>query len=178
MDIRMATREDAGSLSAIYEQYMSTAVTFEYETVSLAEFELRIINTLKDYPFLVGLANGRIVGYAYAHRIQTRDAYQWGAELSVYLDRAAYGRGYGTQLYLRLIEILQMQGVRTVYGCVTTPNPASEHLHEKLGFKRIGYFKNAGFKNGKWHDITWFGKSIGEYNVPMPFIPFRSLPRF
>ena len=172
MKIRTANMNDAPALLSIYGQYISTPITFEYELPSLGEFERRIGDTLKTYPYLVGMENGRIIGYAYAGKFASRPAYQWGAELSVYLRRDAAGRGYGTQLYLRLMELLKKQGVRTVYGCVTTPNPASEHLHEKLGFERIALFKNAGFKNGAWYDVTWFGKAIAEYSAPSPLIGF------
>ena len=172
MNIRTATPQDAANLLEIYRQYIDTSITFEYALPSIIEFKRRISDTLKDYPFLVGIEDGHIVGYTYAHRIQLRDAYQWGAELSIYLDKNFPGRGWGTQLYIRLIELLQTQGVRTVYGCVTIPNPVSEHFHEKLEFERIGFFKNAGFKNGEWHDIAWYAKNIGKYDVPSPFIPF------
>lgn len=172
MNIRTATPQDAANLLEIYRQYIDTSITFEYALPSISEFKRRISDTLKDYPFLVGIEDGQIVGYNYAHRIQIRDAYQWGAELSIYLDKNLHGRGWGTRLYVRLIKLLQAQGVRTVYGCVTTPNPVSEHFHEKLGFERIGLFKNAGFKNEEWHDIAWYAKNIGKYDVPSLFIPF------
>ncbi len=175
MKIRTASVRDAAELLNIYAQYIGTNITFEYELPSLAEFSERIPDTLKTYPYLAAVGDGRICGYAYAHRIQSREAYQWGAELSIYLDRSGTGRGLGTLLYTRLIELLREQGVRSVYGCVTTPNPASERLHEKLGFERIGLFRHAGFKNGAWHDITWFGKDIAAHDSPKPLIPFPEL---
>ncbi len=173
MMIRPATLDDAQNLLAIYAQYIETPITFEFELPSLREFTDRIAKTTKNYPYLVAEENERLCGYAYAGQVFSRAAYQWGAELSIYLDRGCIGRGLGTELYLRLIEILQNRGVRTVYGCVTTPNPASERLHETTGFRKIGIFRNAGFKNGSWHDVAWFEKQIGTYSVPNPLIPFE-----
>ena len=70
------------------------------------------------------------------------------------------------------MEILKLQGVRTVYGCVTIPNPGSERLHERMGFERIGAFHNTGYKNGKWLDVVWYEKQIAPYDVePKPVIP-------
>ncbi len=175
MEIRIAATGDAAALLDIYKEYIATPITFEYELPTLVDFSERIAATLKTYPYLVGMENGKIIGYAYAGKFASRPAYQWGAELSVYLHRNAAGRGLGTQLYLRLMELLKMQGIRTVYGCVTTPNSASERLHKKLGFERIALFQNAGFKNGAWHDVTWFGKTIAEYSAPSPLIPFSDL---
>ena len=62
-----------------------------------------------------------------------RAAYQWNAELSVYLAKSAAGRGLGTRLYRALLELLERQGVRSAFGCVTSPNPPSERLHLRLG---------------------------------------------
>ncbi len=35
-----------------------------------------------DYPFLACEADGAVIGYAYAHRVREREAYDWDAELS------------------------------------------------------------------------------------------------
>lgn len=163
MGIRSALPEDASGLLAIYREYMGTPVTFEVELPTEEEFRERILSFSEKYPYLVYEENGRMLGYAYAHRLFAREAYQWGAELSVYLDMSAQGKGIGTQLYTELIRALAAMGVRTVYGVVTSPNPASEHLHEKFGFRLIGTFRNAGYKNGRWHDVLWYEKQIGPY---------------
>lgn len=176
MTIRAATPDDAPELLAIYASYIDTPITFEFELPSKNEFVDRISDTLKTYPYLVLEENGKIRGYAYAGAIQSRAAYQWGAELSIYLDRDFTGHGRGTKLYRCLIECLKSQGIRTVYGCVTTPNPASKRLHEKSGFSRIGVFRNAGFKNGEWRDIAWFEKSVGEYSTPTQLTAFKWNP--
>ena len=68
------------------------------------------------YPYLVWQEDGKILGYAYAHRHMERAAYQWNAELSVYLDRAARGRGLGRRLYGALMELLTMQGVLSAHA--------------------------------------------------------------
>ena len=52
---------------------------------------------------------------AYAHRFQERAAYQWNAELSVYVDENCTGMGMGKALYQALIEILKCQNVKNAY---------------------------------------------------------------
>ena len=159
---RMAREEDAARLLAIYTPYIETSITFETEPPSLEEFTGRIREIRTFYPYLVAERDGKIVGYAYAHRAFQRAAYRWDAELSVYLDREERGHGLGAQLYHRLISILRLQRMQTVYAIVTSPNPASEHLHERLGFHKAGFFENSGFKNGEWHGVTWYDLSIGD----------------
>lgn len=105
------------------------------------------------------------MGYAYAHRQMERQAYQWNAELSIYVEKHYTSKGIGTALYTALIELLKIQGFKTVYAGVTLPNEKSEHLHQSLGFQKLGIYHNTGCKCGKWHDVAWFEKQIASYNT-------------
>lgn len=176
MKIRFVTIEDTEKLLNIYNQYIDTNITFEYKLPSVDEFRQRIIDISRDYPYIVLENNDAICGYAYAHRFKERDAYAWGAELSIYLDKNICAKGYGKKLYLTLIEILKLQGVKTVYACVTGKNTNSENFHEHLGFKTVGTFKNAGYKNNSWHNIVWFEKQINDYDInPQQIISVKDL---
>ena len=93
--IRFAREADVPGLLNIYRAYIGTPVTFEYELPSEAEFAARVAEYAARYPYLVCEAGGRLLGYAYAHRLFTREAYQWIAELTVYLAPEAAGRGLG-----------------------------------------------------------------------------------
>ena len=54
IQIREAVPDDAAALLAIYTPYVKeTAITFEYEVPSVAEFRARIEKTKKKYPYLV-----------------------------------------------------------------------------------------------------------------------------
>ena len=65
--IRTATVADAEEILNIYAYYVdNTAITFEYDVPTLEEFQQRIENTLKKYPYLILEENGQILGYAYA----------------------------------------------------------------------------------------------------------------
>ena len=178
MTVRFATPEDSGALLAIYAQYIHTPITFECELPSEGEFTQRVAEICRGYPYLVAEEEGRIVGYAYAHTLRERIAYQWTAELSIYLDQSARGRGIGKALYQRLLALLALQGVRTVYGCVTAPNPASEALHGGLGFRLCGTFHKSGYKSGQWWDVLWLEKDIGDHQTaPQPLVPFPQVDR-
>lgn len=167
--IRLAEESDAIGVLAVYRPYVEeTAITFEYEVPTQVEFLCRLQRIQSNYPFLVCEEKGQIIGYAYAHRQMTRAAYQWNAELSVYIDRKHTGRGVGKALYTALIEILKLQHVQTVCALITLPNPVSETLHHKMGFKRIGLHPQAGYKLGKWYDVAWYEKVIGNRESPPP----------
>ena len=64
INIRNAKLEDAPRILEIYTDYVeNTVITFEYEVPSLEEFENRMRNTMKKYPYLVIERNGKIGGH-------------------------------------------------------------------------------------------------------------------
>ncbi len=177
--IRFVQENDASDILKIYTPYIDeTAITFEFETPTLMEFADRIRNISAEYPYIVCFEGEKMIGYAYAHRHMERAAYQWNAELSVYLDQNYLSQGVGSLLYKVLIELLQMQNVHNVYGCVTMPNENSERLHGRLGFKTVGIYHNAGYKCGLWHDVAWYEKEIAQYEMePEPFMPIEKVEK-
>ena len=176
--IRLAAPADSSRLLRIYAQYMATPITFECTLPTEQDFAGRIERIAALYPYLVCEENGNAIGFAYAHRPMERAAYQWNAELTVYLDRQAAAKGLGKRLYSVLSAILQLQGVRNMYGCVTVPNAASEGLHRSMGFRLVGIYRNAGFKGGQWHDVAWFEKAIEEFQgTPDPITSIHDIPQ-
>ena len=151
--IREAVPGDAPALLDIYAPYIrDTVITFEYDVPTAEKFAARIEETAALHPYLVCERDGQIIGYAYAHRIRERAAYDWAAELSIYLAPEAQGQGVGTALYRCLIDLLEQQRLRILYGCVTLPNEKSQKLHEKLGFSLVGVWHGSGWKFDGWHD--------------------------
>lgn len=175
--IRFAQPADSAAILDIYARYIETPITFECVLPTEQAFSKRMADISAFYPCLVCEENSRIVGYAYAHRHMERQAYQWNAELSVYLDPSFTSKGLGKKLYAILIEMLKCQGIRTVYGGVTVPNEKSESLHRAMSFSVVGTYHHAGFKNGKWHDVIWFEKAIAPYDLfPAPVVSIKSIP--
>ena len=139
---RFAAEEDAEKILKIYKPYIeNTTITFEYEVPAVEEFKVRIRETLEEYPYIVCECGNKIAGYAYAHKISTRAAYQWDAELSVYTDGKFAGNGIGKKLYEILIEILKLQNIVNVYGLVTYPNENSESFIIILSLKGLRFLR-------------------------------------
>ncbi len=156
--LRAATPADAAAIAAIYNHYvLHTRVTFEEEAVTTPDMTQRITDTLADeIPWLVWEENGRVLGYTYASKWKSRCAYRFALETTVYLDQAATGRGLGTQLYTALIDALRPTGKHCLIGGTALPNPGSVALHEKLGFQKIGQFKEVGWKFDEWIDVGYW----------------------
>lgn len=82
----------------------------------------------------------------------------------------------GKTLYSSLIKILKLQNVQNIYGGVTSPNESSKRLHEYFGFRKLGVYHNTGYKCEAWHDVMWFEKTIGDYNLePKPFVSIKEI---
>ena len=184
MRIRMAGLEDAAALLAIYAPYVrETAITFEYDVPSEKEFAGRIAHTLEKFPYLVAENDGEIVGYAYAGAFHPRAAYQWCAEMSVYVKRDARRMGIGKTLYAAMEEILRMQRITNVEACIAMPNEPDEHLtldsvrfHEWMGYRMVGEFRQCGFKFGRWYNMVWMEKLLGPHTAPaVPVLPFPAV---
>ena len=174
---RMADEADAPALLEIYAHYVRhSAVSFELEAPGLDEFRRRINAVLSFHPYIVCERDGRCLGYAYSSTHMERAAYQWNASLSVYLRKEQTGQGLGSALYQRLIALSQLQNLCNLYGGVARPNPASERLHEKLGFTRLGVYRRTGFKFGRWHDVVWFEKRLCDPSgAPAPPLSWRQI---
>ena len=155
--IRLANENDAEHIQAIYAPIVShTAISFEIEPPTIAEMEQRIVKTLVHLPWLVCEREGTICGYAYASKHRLRTAYQWSVDVSVYIHPQARRTGIGRALYCSLFRILRMQGYFNVYAGIALPNPGSVRLHEAVGFKPIGIYRDVGYKLGAWHDVGWW----------------------
>lgn len=155
--IRAADITDAAQLCSLYNHYVTdTTITFEEAPVSIPAFADRIRDISAAYPWLVMETAGRIAGYAYGAPWKSRSAYRFSAETTIYLAPEARGQGLGLQLYRELINRLRERGLRSLVGGIALPNPASIALHEKLGFEKIGQFRQIGHKFGDWIDVGYW----------------------
>lgn len=155
--IRIATTNDAAAICNIYNYYIeNTVITFEEELVTEDIMKDRIEHYLADYTYIVYEEAGEVIGYAYGSSWRTRRAYRFSTETTVYLKQGHQGKGIGKQLYLELIERLRSKGFHSLLGCITIPNDSSVALHEKLGFKKIAHFREAGWKFEQWLDVGFW----------------------
>lgn len=169
--IRTAVQQDAKVLLEIYAPYVKkTAITFEYDVPSVEEFARRISKVLQKYPYLVAEVNGEPVGYAYAGPFKERAAYDWAVETTVYVRENMKKSGIGRALYTALEEALAAQGILNLNACIAFPENEDEYLtrdsvkfHERMGFETAGRFHKCGCKFGRWYDMVWMEKLIGEH---------------
>lgn len=184
IEIRIADVEDTRELLAIYTPYVeSTAITFEYDAPTLAEFMDRIEHTLSNFPYLVAVVDGEIAGYAYAGTFKGRPVYDWAVETTIYVKQNMKTNGIGKALYLALEKALSLQNIVNLNACVAYLDIEDKYLtkdsvnfHQHMCYSLVGEFHKCGFKFNRWYNMVWLEKFIGPHpDNPPAVIAFNEI---
>jgi L-amino acid N-acyltransferase YncA len=169
--IRLVNTDDAEQILEVYKPYvLHTANTFEYDVPTVEDIRKRIEKISAQYPYLVCEHIGQIIGYTYGSTHRERTAYQWSAEVTVYVKEEFHRRGVARVLYTALFAILKKQGYHSMYAGVLSTNIKSVEFHRTMGFEDIGIFKNIGYKLGEWHSNLWMQGFLREHSAE-PTVP-------
>src|SRR5579875_154873 len=153
---------DAAACAAIYAPAVrDSAISFEEVPPGADEMAARIAALGAIRPWLVAERDGSVAGFAYGSLHRERAAYRWASDVSVYVAADQRRRGIGRALYVALLDRLAAQGLRMACAGIALPNPASVALHESLGFRPVGVYRNIGFKLGRWWDVGWWQLALG-----------------
>jgi L-amino acid N-acyltransferase YncA len=155
--VRPATGADADACVEVYRPYvLDTVITFETRPPTVEDMAARIVAARVMHEWLVLEVDGEVAGYAYAQQFNSRAAYQWSVETSVYMAHDRLRIGGGRMLYAELLSRLTRRGFRRAFAGIAQPNEASNALHETFGFRPVGRYQRVGFKLGAWHDVEWW----------------------
>ena len=110
---------------------------------------------------------GQLLGFASYGTFRAWPAYKYSVEHSVYVARAARGRGIGKALMQRLIRSATEQRLHTLIGGIDAANAESVAFHERLGFVHTGTIKQAGFKFGRWLDLAFYQLLLSTPEAPV-----------
>lgn len=147
--------DDAQAITDIYNPFITqTTVSFETEPLSVEVMRQRIEEISANYPYFICEEEGKVCGYCYVHAWKERKAYAGTLEVTIYLSPSAQGRGIGTKMLKRLIDVCKQRGTKALIACITEGNNHSIRLHQSLGFKQVSHFKNVGYKFGKMLDVV------------------------
>lgn len=176
--IRKAAEADLpGVVRIINWAIAHSAANFSCQPESVADFVAEWRDTHAAYPWYVATESNELIGYTRTSKWKGRCAYAWAAETSIYLDPAWHRKGVGRALYQRLIRTMSAQGYRSLLGGVTIPNPASERLHESLGFRRVAHLVRMGWKFNRWHDVVYYELTLGGDGPPTDIKPVAEADR-
>lgn len=163
--IRPALAGDVPELNDLYNHYVvHTPITFDVEPSTLEARRAWFGQFESSGPrrLLVAEEGGRVCGYAGTLAFRPKAAYRTSAETTIYLHPDATGRGLGSRLYAALFEAVAGSGLHRAYAGITLPNERSIALHRSFGFRPVGVFREVGHKLGRFWDVQWFEKDLGD----------------
>jgi L-amino acid N-acyltransferase YncA len=110
-----------------------------------------------DFP-VVGIegTDQQLFGFASYGPFRAWPAYKYTVEHAVYVHKDHRGKGLGLKLMHALISAAQEQNYHLMVGGIEAGNVKSITLHEALGFTHAGTINQAGFKFGRWLDLSFY----------------------
>ena len=165
--VRDSRDADVPAMLAIYLHHIRRGVdpgldVGVFETPDAEDIKRRRKNMQKrKMPHIVADENGVVLGYAYAVPFRKRPAYRFSVKHSIYVHNDHLQRGIGRMLMGALIDACAAAGFRQMIGYIDAANRASLGLHERFGFRQVGYLPSIGFKFGHWTDTIMVQRSLG-----------------
>jgi phosphinothricin acetyltransferase len=146
IEIRPATSADVPEILAIYNEVIAHSTAIYTETpVTLADrmawFEAR---RQQGFPVLVAAEDGHVLGFASFGDFRAWPCYRYSVEHSVHIRDDARGRGIGSLLIEALLAEARRLGKHIMIAGVDGANEASLRFHERLGFEKVGHFREVG----------------------------------
>lgn len=163
MIIRPASLADLPRITEIHNHYVrNTHITFDVRPFT-PEQRVPWFHEHSDgrrHRILVAEDDGEILAYTATGSFRTKEAYETTVEVSIACSPNSTKKGIGSRLYQELFALLEKEDIRRVVAGVAQPNAASNALHERFGFKKIGAFTEVGRKFGKYWDVLWMEKPM------------------
>jgi L-amino acid N-acyltransferase YncA len=151
--VRVARPDDAEAICAIYNEGIADRATLETEPRTVEERRRWLADRDARYAVVVVESRGVVVGWASLNVFNAREAYRHVADISVYVERAARGKGAGTALLERLVELGREGGFHKLVLAGFPTSSASVALYRRLGFREVGIYKEQGTLDGAWVDV-------------------------
>ena len=161
-DILAIFNDAIANSTALYEylpRTMETMVTW-FDAKAAGNYPVVGIESSAD-------EGGELLGFASYGRFRPYAAFKYAVEHSVYVRGDHRGRGIGSMLMTTLIERATAQQFHLMIGGIDAENLGSIALHERFGFTHSGTIRQAGFKFGRWLDLSFYQKVLDTPDNPV-----------
>ncbi|RTZ49984.1 N-acetyltransferase family protein [Chryseobacterium arthrosphaerae] len=149
MEFKPISKDNFPELVEIYRQGLATNIaTFQNDLPMWEDWD----NGHLKFCRISVYENNEMLGWTALSPVSSRCVYSGVAEVSVYVDTDSRGKGIGKLLLNELIKQSESNGIWTLQSGIFSENQASIKLHEKCGFRIVGYREKIGKKNGVWKD--------------------------
>lgn len=150
--IRPMAPDDWSEVVEIYIQGMETNMaTLDYTCPTYERWDKLYLPCCR----LVAERDGEVIGWTALRPYSYRECYSGVAELSVYVDNNNKGKGVGTALLTALEDCAVKAGYWSLQSNILQENTASLAVHEKCGFRKVGYRERLGKDRfGVWRSVV------------------------
>jgi len=151
MQIRAMVASDWAQVSQIYaEGIAGHMATFETCVPSWSDWDEKHL----DIGRFVAEEEGVILGWVALGAVSHRAVYRGVVEDTIYVAKNAQGRGVGSVLMATMIDASEKAGIWSILAVTFQENNASIALHQKLGFRMIGYRERIAQLDGVWRNTV------------------------
>jgi len=159
---RLATPDDADAICRIYNQGIEDRVaTLETELRAPDERRAWVASRDARHPVIVAVSErGDVAGWGSLNVFNARDAYRHVVDFSIYVDRAARGKGIGDVMLTRLVELAREHSYHKMVLSAFPTNAGGMALYTKHGFRTVGVYKEQGMLDGHWVDTIIMEKML------------------
>lgn len=155
------TKENISPALDIYNWYvLNSTATFHLEEVQQEELERMVSVGHSKYQSFLILFDGEICGFCYLSQFRYKEAYDKSAEITLYLDQNARGKGIGKATLAYMENVAQENNINNLIAVITAGNAESIVLFEKENYFKVGHLKNIGIKFGEDLDVVSYQKEI------------------
>lgn len=149
MEIKNITEEHYPQIAAIYLEGIATGnATYQTDAPTWPDWNKSHL----EHSRLAIFENDEMAGWAALSPVSSRCVYAGVAEVSIYMSEKHRGKGLGELLFRALIHQSEENGLWTLQSGIFPENTGSIKLHEKCGFRHIGFREKIGAMNGVWRD--------------------------
>jgi len=161
--IRLATTEDLPAISDIYNYYvLHSTCTYQLEPERLEDRRRWFEARTPLHPVVVAANEDGVVGWGSLSPWNPRAGYAKTVEFSVYVRQDDHRKGIGRLIVVDLINRARDLGHHVILGGASADQIASIALQESLGFERVACLKQVGRKFGRWLDVVYMQRILGD----------------
>ena len=152
MQLQPLTLAHWPQVRAIYEAGIATGnATFETQAPEWDAWDRAHL----PHSRLVALdESGAVLGWVALSPVSSRLVYAGVAEESIYIAASARGQGVGRHLLQALVTSSEAHGIWTLQASTFEENAASIALHERVGFRIVGYRERIAQRHGTWRNTV------------------------
>ncbi|MBC1511808.1 GNAT family N-acetyltransferase [Listeria booriae] len=150
-EIRNFEKNNYSDVARIYQDGIdSRNATFQKEVPTFEAWDAKYLDACR----FVVVEDGTVIGWSALLPFSGMPSYRGVAELSIYIDPSAAGKGIGSALMGHTITESEKAGFWTLQSLIFPENKASIALHKKFGFKTLCVHEKLGEMEGIFRDVA------------------------